>query len=440
MNESILIRGGRVVDPVQGIDENCDVRLRDGEVEEIGGNLGENGVDRVIDASGKIVTPGLIDVHVHFRDPGFTEKETLETGARSAVAGGFTTVCCMPNTSPTLDTPNRVRDIVERSKSLPARVRPIGAISLGRAGEELADLRGMAEAGAIGFSDDGDSTKSSLVMRRALELTDELNLPIMVHCEDWTLINGGAINEGPISKELGLPGLTAACEEIIINRDIELARLTGGWLHVLHVTTERGRDLVRDAVRSGLRVTAEVMPHHLLMTDEWVAGRRKMVGTDDVVPGPSSDPNAKVNPPLRTEQDANALLEGVLDGTFEILATDHAPHAPSDKPDDLTKAASGMIGLEVALPLLLELVRQERLPLTTMVERLTSAPARIFNLDGGTLKAGSVADVTIIDPEQAWTIDESTIVSKSKNTPLLGMTVQGRAVTTIVGGEVVYEI
>jgi dihydroorotase len=440
MSDSILIRGGRLIDPVQSIDDIRDIRLSGGKVEAIGDDLSADGVDRVIEASGKIVTPGLIDVHVHFRDPGFTAKETLETGARSAAAAGFTTVCCMPNTSPALDTPERIQDIVERSKNLPTRIHPIGTISIGRAGEELADLRGMAKAGAIGFSDDGDSTKSSLVMRRALELSCELNLPIMVHCEDWTLINGGAINEGPISEELGLPGLTAACEEIIIGRDIELARLTGGWLHVLHVTTERGRDLVRDAVRSGLRVTAEVMPHHLLMTDDWVAGRRKLIGTDDIVPGPSPDPNAKVNPPLRTERDANALLEGVLDGTFEILATDHAPHAPSDKPEDVTKAASGMIGLEVALPLLLELVRQGRLPLTTMIERLTAAPARIFNLDGGTLKVGTVADVTIIDPEDTWTVEESVIASKSKNTPLLGMTVKGRAVATILGGEVVHEV
>ena len=440
MSETVLIRGGRVIDPVQGIDEVCDVLLAGGSVREVGANLDGTSAGRVIDASGKIVTPGLIDVHVHFRDPGFTEKETLETGARSAAAAGFTTVCCMPNTNPALDTPERIRDIVERSQGLPTRIRPIGTISVGREGAELADLRGMAAAGAIGFSDDGDSTKSSAVMRKALELTRELNLPIMVHCEDWTLIEGGAINEGRISEELGLPGLTAACEEIIIGRDIELARLTGGWLHVLHVTTERGRDLVREAVREGLRVTAEVMPHHLVMTEDWVAGRRRLVGTDRIVPGPSPDPNAKVNPPLRTEKDARALLAGVIDGTFEILATDHAPHAPADKPDDLRRAASGMIGLEVAVPSLLELVRQGELPLTTMIERLTAAPARIFNLDGGALKPGMVADVTIIDPDERWVVDETTIASKSKNTPLLGMTVQGRATTTVLGGEVVHEL
>jgi dihydroorotase len=440
MSESILIRGGRVVDPAQMLDGVHDVLLRDGKVAAIDPEDGAACADRVLDASDKIVTPGLIDVHVHFRDPGFTEKETLETGARSAAVAGFTTVCCMPNTNPALDTPDRVRDIVNRSKDLPTRIHPIGAVSIARAGTELADLRGMAEAGAIGFSDDGDSTKSSLVMRRALEITRELNLPIMVHCEDWTLIDGGAINEGPISDELGLPGLTAACEEIIINRDIELARLTGGWLHVLHVTTRRGRDLVREAVREGYRVTAEVMPHHLVMTEDWVAGRRKFVGGSELALGPCPDPNAKVNPPLRTEKDARALLEGVLDGTFEVLATDHAPHASDDKPEDLRKAASGMIGLEVAIPSLLHLVQLGELPLTTMVERLTTSPARIFGLDGGSLKPGMVADVTIIDPENEWVVDEPSIASKSKNTPLLGMTLQGRATTTILGGEIVHEV
>ena len=440
MTETILIRGGRVIDPARGLDEVQDVLLRDGKIAAVEADQRSTEADRVIDAAGKLVTPGLIDVHVHFRDPGFTEKETLETGAHSAAVAGFTTVCCMPNTSPALDTPDRIRDIVERSRGLPTRVHPIGAISVGRAGAELADLRGMAEAGAIGFSDDGDSTKSSAIMRKALELTKELDLPIMVHCEDWTLIEGGAINEGPVSQELGLPGLTAKCEEIIINRDIELARLTGGWLHVLHVTTERGRDLVREAVREGYRVTAEVMPHHLVMTEDWVAGRRKLVGSDETVPGKCPDQNAKVNPPLRTERDARALLEGVLDGTFEILATDHAPHAPQDKPDDLTKAASGMIGLEVAIPSLMHLVRLGELPLTTMIERLTVAPARVFGFEGGSLNPGMVADVTIIDPEDRWVVDESTIVSKSKNTPLLGMEMQGRATTTILGGEVVHEL
>lgn len=440
MSKNVLIRGGRVVDPSQGIDAVMNVLLENGRVTALGDSIDESSADTVIDASGKIVTPGLIDVHVHFRDPGFTEKETLETGAIAAAQGGFTTVCCMPNTSPALDTPERVRDVIDRSRDLPVKIHPIGTISVGRTGTELADLRGMAEAGAIGFSDDGDSTKSSQVMREALELTHELNLPIMVHCEDWTLINGGAINEGPVSEELGLPGLTAAAEEIIIGRDIELARLTGGWLHVLHVTTERGRDMVRDAVRAGFRVTAEVMPHHLIMTDEWVAGRRKIVGTDAVVQGPSPDPNAKVNPPLRTEKDAHALLEGVLDGTFQILATDHAPHAPGDKPDDLRAAASGMSGLELALPSLLEIVRQGRLPLSIMVEKLTVAPARIFGLNGGTLRPGSIADVTIIDPDDRWTVSAETVMSKSKNTPMLGMDVQGRAAMTIRRGEIVHEL
>lgn len=440
MTAPVLVRGGRVIDPAQALDDVRDVLIEGGEISAIRSGIEEPPGAKVVDAGGKIVAPGLIDVHVHFRDPGFTEKETLETGARAAAAGGFTTVCCMPNTKPALDTPERIADVIERATSLSVRVHPIGTISAGREGLEIADIRGMARAGAIGFSDDGDSTRSSAVMREALEIAGDLGLPIMVHCEDWTLIQGGAINEGPVSEELSLPGLTAAAEEIIIGRDIELARLTGGWLHVLHVSTNRGRDMVRQAVRSGLRVTAEVMPHHLILTEDWAAGRRRFVGDDMIRNGPSPDPNAKVNPPLRTEADAWALREGLIDGTFEILATDHAPHADSDKPEDLRMAASGMIGLEVAVPLLLELVRQGDLPLSLMVERLTTSPARLFGLDGGTLKPGSPGDVAVIDPEHAWTVTAGTIESKSKNTPLLGLELMGRATTTIRGGEIVHNV
>ncbi|MBX6341407.1 MAG: dihydroorotase, partial [Thermomicrobiaceae bacterium] len=345
---------------------------------------------------------------------------------------------CMPNTTPPLDTPERVADVVARAKGLPARIYPIGAISIGRKGEALADLDGMAAAGAIGFSDDGDSTRSSLVMRRALEWSARGGRPIMVHCEDWTLLDGGVMHEGAVSRELGLPGIPAAAEEIILARDIELARLTGGWLHALHVSTARGRDLVRAAKREGLRVTAEVMPHHLLMTDEWVAGRRRFVGSLEEVPGPRPDPNAKVNPPLRTEADARALLEGLRDGTFDIVATDHAPHATEDKPGDLRRAAFGMIGLEFALPLMLQLVARSEIGLSRMVEWLSTAPAALLGLPGGTLRPGAVADVVLFDPESVWTVTEASIVSKSKNTPLLGMTLRGAVTLTLVGGEVRY--
>lgn len=435
---AVMFRGGRIIDPEQGLDERADLLVQDGRIAAIGRGLTQPEGAEEFDAANLLVMPGLVDVHAHLRDPGFTAKETLETGTQSALQGGFTTVCCMPNTNPALDTPERVADIVARARELPLRLFPLGAISLGRRGEELADLAGMTEAGAVGFSDDGDSTRSSQVMREALAWSVASGKPIMVHCEDWTLINGGVMHEGAVSRELGLPGIPAAAEEIITSRDIELARLTGGWLHVLHVSTELGRDLVRRAKEQGVHVTAEVMPHHLLLTDEWVAGRRRFVGDECVYPTVRPDPNAKVNPPLRTEPDARALLAGLREGTFDILATDHAPHAPEDKPGDLRRAASGMIGFELALPLLLRLVRAGDLSLLTLVDLLSTRPARLFGLPGGRLRPGSPADLIVVDPEQEWNVNETTIASKSKNSPLLGMTVQGKVRLTMVNGEVRY--
>ncbi|HET7036512.1 MAG TPA: dihydroorotase [Thermomicrobiaceae bacterium] len=434
----LFIQGGRVIDPEQGLDEVADILVSGDRIAAVGPSLTRpGGVDK-LNAHGMLVMPGLVDVHAHLRDPGFTAKETLETGAQSALKGGFTTVCCMPNTDPALDTPERVADIVTRARELPLRLFPLGAISLERRGEELADLAGMTEAGAVGFSDDGDSTRSSQVMREALAWSKDSGKPIMVHCEDWTLINGGVMHEGAVSRELGLPGIPAAAEEIITNRDIELARLTGGWLHVLHVSTALGRDLVRRAKEQGVPVTAEVMPHHLLLTDEWVAGRRRFVGDERVYRTVCPDPNAKVNPPLRGEADARALLAGLREGTFDILATDHAPHAPEDKSDDLLRAANGMIGFELALPLLLRLVRAGDLSLLMLVDLLSTRPARLFGLPGGRLRPGSPADLIVVDPEQEWNVNETTIASKSKNTPLLGMTVQGKVRLTMVNGEVRY--
>ncbi len=435
-----LIRGGRVVDPTQDLDAVADVLVIDGRVVEIAQEMIAPADAEIIDARGKFVTPGLIDVHVHLRDPGLIHKETLETGAESAVHGGFTTVCCMPNTTPPLDGAELIADIVQRSRGLLVRIGPIGTISIGRAGQDVAPLQEMSDAGAIGFSDDGDSTKNSQAMREALEWSASSGKPVMVHCEDWSLIRGGVMHEGAVSRELGLPGIPAAAEEIILNRDIELARITGGWLHALHVSTARGVRLIRRAKNDGVRVTAEAMPHHLLMTDEWVAGRRSFVDGPSFEPRPSPDPLAKVNPPLRTADDARALLAGLIDGTIDIIATDHAPHAADDKPDDLTKAASGMLGLELAVPLLLELVRSERLSISLFVDLLSCKPAKLFNLLGGTLRPGSVADLTIIDPDREWTVSEDTIVSRSKNTPLLGATLRGQSILTMVEGEIRFHV
>jgi len=416
----------------------ADLLIADGRVVTIGADLPRPAGCETLDARGMVVAPGLIDAHVHLRDPGFPEKETLESGAAAALRGGFTAICCMPNTNPTLDTPELIADVIERSRGLGVRIHPIGAISVGRKGEALADLSAMAEAGAIGFSDDGDSTRSSAVMRQALEWSAEHGRPIMVHCEDWTLAPRGVMNEGSVSRDLDVVGIPAAAEEIVTARDIELARLTGGWLHVLHVSTARALELVRLGKRAGAHLTAEVMPHHLLLTDAWVAGRRRFVGEDEVYPGPCPDPNAKVNPPLRRESDAVALLEGLRDGAFDILATDHAPHAPADKLGHLTRAASGMIGLEVALTLLLKLVDSGRLPLSTVIERLSTAPARLLGLPGGTLRPGTGADVVVFDPAARWEVTAETLASRSKNTPLLGLQLKGLVRATVIGGEVRY--
>lgn len=435
----LLLRGGRVVDPTQRLDGPADVLIENGRVAAIGPAVDSPAGTLVLDAAGLVVAPGFVDVHAHFRDPGFPEKETLETGAAAAAAGGFTTVCCMPNTEPPLDTPERVADLVARATALPVRVFPIGAISLGRRGERLADLPGMAAAGAIGFSDDGTSTRSARVLAEALRLSRWLGRPIMVHCEEPTLAADGVMHEGGVSQELGLPGIPALAEELILLRDLELARATGGWLHVLHLTTARGLTFVRRAKREGVRVTAEVTPHHLLLHDEWVAGRRRFAGESAMLdPGPCPDPNAKVNPPLRSETDALVLRTGLRDGTLDVIATDHAPHHGNDKPGDLTQAAFGMIGLELALPMLLRLVRAGALTLSELVEFCSCRPAALFGLPGGTLRPGSPADVVVFDPELPWQVRRESLYSRSTNTPLLGLTLEGRTVLTLVEGRVVY--
>lgn len=433
---SMLLRGGRLLDPGNGIDEVADLRIDNGVVAEIAPTLDCRESDVVRDVTGLIVTPGWIDAHVHLRDPGLTYKEDLQSGAAAALAGGFTRMCCMPNTNPALDSAERIRDIVERGRLTGVHIHPIGTITRGRLLEELAPLEEMAAAGAIGFSDDGESTRSEDVMREALRLSTQLNLPIMVHCEDPDLARGGSMHRGAVSEELGDPGIPAEAEESYIERDIRLAEETGGWLHVLHVSTVRGAQMIADAKQRGVRVTAEVMPHHLTLTDEWVAGRRRFAGHTEMHDLGRVDTNAKVNPPLRPEADALGLLTYLLDGTFDFVATDHAPHAERDKPATLSEAASGMSGLELAIPTMAVLVRDDRLDWPTIVAGFTVAPARTLNLAGSTLAVGSAADVTVIDPDRRWTVTPEALQSRSKNTPLLGMEVQAKAVLTIVGGEV----
>ncbi len=433
---SLLIQGGHVVDPASGVDGPADVLVEAGRVVAIGANLGP--AARTIDASGLIVAPGLIDVHVHLREPGFTDKETIASGTLAAAAGGFTTVFCMPNTDPALDSVETLRaldEIVRRDAAV--RVHPIAAITKGRRGEEAVDFDALAAAGAVGFSDDGDTTADSGIMRAALEATRRHGWPVMTHCEDRGLI-GGAMHEGDISRALDIPGIPAEAEEIVIARDLALARLTGGWLHLCHVSIGSGVDLLRRFKAAGVRATGEAMPHHLVMTDEWVAGSRRMVNVDEPegAPGEPGDSHTKVNPPLRPEADAAALLAGVRDGTIDLVATDHAPHAEPEKAGSpFTRAAFGMIGSELALPTMLALVRSERLSLSKMVDLLSAAPARLWGLPTGRLTPGAPADIVLFDPVERWTVGRETLRSKSVNTPLLGMTLQGKVKRTFVAGE-----
>ena len=432
----VALRGGRIIDPANGIDTLGDLVINAGVVAAVAPAVHVH-ADIEIDVAGLMVTPGWIDAHVHLRDPGQIHKEDLESGAKAALAGGFVQMCCMPNTIPALDTPERVAEVVRRSISTNIVIRPIGAISIGRHGTQLAPLRDMAAAGAIGFSDDGDSTKSPKVMREALLLSRELNLPIMVHCEDPELAAGGSLHRGDVSAELGDPGVPAWAEESYIERDIALAEETGGWLHVLHVSTARGAEMVRAAKARGVHVTAEVMPHHLLLTDEWVAGRRRYAGEAESLDELGRiDTNAKVNPPLRPAADALALIQAVRDGVFDFIATDHAPHSDAEKPPALAEAAFGMSGLELAVPTLARLVQRGDLTWPQVVDLFTRRPAQVLGLGGGTLSVGAAADVTVVDLQREWVVSPQTIQSRSKNTPMLGLTVRGKAVLTMVAGEV----
>jgi dihydroorotase len=435
---SWVIKGGHVVDPANGIDGIANVLIRSGTIEAVGPGVDASDVP-VIDATGLIVAPGLIDLHVHLREPGFEYKETIQTGTAAAAAGGFTAICCMPNTKPALDSVEALNDLQARIKrDASIRVYPIAAITKNRAGKEPVDFSALASAGAIGFSDDGDTTRDSAIMRKALEASRELERPIMVHCEDKAIAHG-AMNEGEVSRQLGISGIPAEAEEIIISRDIMLARLTGGWLHLCHVSTGRGAAMARAAKAEGVHVTAEVMPHHLVMSDDWVAGSRSLVNVDvpSGEPGKPGDPDTKVNPPLRPVADTKLLLAALMDGTFDIVATDHAPHAKSDKQEQgFEKAAFGMSGLEFALSLMLALVQVGHLTISDVVYRLTTVPAQLLRVSAGALTPGFPADIVIFDPDAVWRVEPDALKSKSANTPLINMSLRGRVVQTLVDGEV----
>jgi dihydroorotase len=421
-----LIRGGRVVDPANSVDAVQDVLLQDGKVAKLGATLTAPAGTTLIDAAGKLVCPGFIDMHVHLREPGHEYKETVATGTRAAAAGGFTAVCCMANTSPVNDNRSITDYILAKARSEGVvRVYPIGAVTRGLGGKELAELAELAEAGCVAFSDDGMCVMNAELYRRAMEYTLPFAAPVISHAEDHTLSKGGCMHEGVVSTELGLPGIPAAAEDVMVARDILLAELTGAHVHIAHLSTAGAVRLVRDAKARGVRVTAEVTPHHLLLTDEAVR---------------AWDANTKMAPPLRTKRDTEALIEALVDGTLDCVATDHAPHAVADKEGEFDRAANGIVGLETAVTLLYDrLVRPGVLPLATLVARLSGGPARLLNLPGGSLAVGAAADVTLIDPDAAVTIEPARFASKSRNTPFAGWTATGRPWKTIVGGKVVWE-
>jgi dihydroorotase len=423
---SLLIRGGRVVDPANSIDAVQDLLLQDGKVAKLGVKLATPEGATVIDAAGKVVCPGFIDMHVHLREPGYEYKETVATGTRAAAAGGFTAVCCMANTSPINDNRSITDYILAKARSEGVvRVYPIGAVTRGLEGKELAELAELAEAGCVGFSDDGKCVMNAELYRRAMEYTLPFAAPVISHAEDHALSANGSMHEGVVSTELGLRGIPAAAEDVMVARDILLAELTGAHVHIAHLSTAGAVRLVRDAKARGVRVTAEVTPHHLLLTDEAVR---------------SWDANTKMAPPLRTKRDTEVLVEALADGTIDCVATDHAPHAVADKEGEFDRAANGIVGLETAVAVLHDrLVRPGLLPLATLVARMSRDPARLLNLPGGSLTVGAPADVTLIDPEVAVTIDPARFASKSRNTPFGGWTATGAPWKTIVAGKVVWE-
>ena len=425
---TLLIRGGRVIDPAQDIDRIADLRIVDGRIAGIGpGETGAGRADETIDAAGMIVTPGLIDMHVHLREPGREEDETIASGTRAALAGGFTSVACIPNTEPPLDTQAAVEFIHQKAaRADTCNVFVVACVSRNREGKELAEIGQLVEAGAVAFSDDGAPVSDAELMRRALEYCSMFGKTILAHEEVLELSRGGVMNEGLVSLLLGLGGMPAAAEEVMIGRDTALAESTGGRLHVMHVSTAGGVALVRAAKARGVRVTAEACPHHFTLTDESLR---------------TFDANCKMSPPLRTAADVEAIIAGIADGTIDCIATDHAPHAREKKMLELDRAPFGILGLETAIGLsVMRLIVPGHLGWPRLVEAMSTLPARILGLDRGTLRTGSPADVTIIDPDRTWKVDVRSFRSKSINSPFDGWTLRGRAVATIVGGRVKYRL
>lgn len=421
----LLIKGGRVIDPANKIDGIFDILVEDGKIDKISSLIPHpTSLIPVIDASGKIVVPGLIDIHVHLREPGYEWKETIKTGTAAAVAGGFTSVVCMANTSPVNDEPSVTEYILKKAREEGScNVFPIGAISKGLQGEVLANIGELKEAGCVAVSDDGRPVMNADLMRRALEYASSFGLTVISHAEDLTLARGGTMNEGVTATRLGLKGIPNAAEDVMVARDIALAELTGARLHIAHVSTKGAVRIVRNAKARGTKVTAETAPHYFTLTEEAVDGYNT---------------SAKMSPPLRTKEDVDAIKEGLRDGTLDCIATDHAPHDPDSKDVEFPSAANGIVGLETSLPLTLRLVEEGVLTLSQAIERLTVNPAKALGLNKGTLSVGADADIAVIDLDDEWIVEPLKLRSKSRNTPFAGWKMKGRAVVALVAGKRLY--
>ncbi|MGE3258205.1 MAG: dihydroorotase [Geobacter sp.] len=421
---NLLIKGGRVIDPSQGIDDTLDVVVENGRVKEIGKGLAAPAGAETIDASGRYVVPGLIDMHVHLRDPGLEYKEDIVSGTRAAVAGGFTSVACMPNTKPAIDNKAIVSYIINKAKTEGfCNVFPVGTITQAMHGDRLAEMGELKEAGCVAVSDDGKPVKNSELMRRALEYANGMGILVISHAEELELVGEGVMNEGFTATELGLKGIPRVAEDIATAREIMLAEYVGAPVHIAHVSTAGSVRIIREAKARGVKVTCETAPHYFTLTDDAVRGYNT---------------NAKMNPPLREAADVAAIKQGLKDGTIDCIATDHAPHHLDEKDLEFNEAMNGIIGLETSLPLSLGLVREGAISLQQLVEKMSCNPSKILGVDRGTLKAGSVADITVIDPDQAWTVEADQLDSKSKNSPWLGEPMTGAAAVTVVAGKVVF--
>jgi dihydroorotase len=423
----MILSGGKIVDPATGYFGPAVIHISDGKIEMVEKRTkGPVSGGNVIMLDGKIVSPGLIDMHVHLREPGNEDEETIISGGEAAAAGGFTAVACMPNTRPPLDNAGAIEYVINRAMMAPVKIYPVGAVTVGQKGETLTEMMEMSACGAVGFSDDGSGVQNNDIMRRALEYSRTCGVPIISHCEYVDLAASGVMNEGFMSSKLGMRGIPAAAEELMVAREIMLASLTGGRVHIAHVSTAGSVELIRKAKKSKIPITAEATPHHFTLTDDLLE---------------SFDTNLKVNPPLRTKKDLNAIIKGLADGAIDCIASDHAPHAVEEKELEFDYAPFGLIGLETALGLVItNLINENRLSWLDAVNRMSAAPARILDIPGGTLNEGEPADITVIDPELPWTVNPDDFKSLSRNTPFKGWELKGRAVMTIVDGNVVYSL